>query len=218
MAQQRWERDARGRVSVVRDPSHPFLIGETVTVLRLPRTAAPLIEGRAVVQDVADDPHCYHVRFSGDPAPRLRTVHPEYQRDPERMLEILLDLWRTSESCRGTEGTIPVSARPGAGPSAETMERDAQFAEDLLRGAKEIGQFLFGDREPPEKVRRKVYHLAATSHLPVFKLGSMIWARKSAVQTWIQAQEKRHGGQNPKQVEEKTKAHDPAQFSPEDAE
>src|SRR5689334_15747202 len=74
---------------------------------------------------------------------------------------------------------------------AEMTERDQEFAEDLLRGADVVGQFLYGSREPRRKVRRKVYHLVATSTLPVFKLGSMICARKSVLLRWIQDQEKR---------------------------
>ena len=58
-------------------------------------------------------------------------------------------------------------------------EHDREFAKDLLRGAEEIAQFLYGDRE-----RRKIYHLVATSNLPVFKLGSMICARKSVLLKW----------------------------------
>jgi hypothetical protein len=67
-------------------------------------------------------------------------------------------------------------------------DNDPQFAQDLLRGAEEIAEFLFGDR----KLRRKVYHLAATSNLPVFKLGSMICARRSVLLKWIAEQEARH--------------------------
>jgi hypothetical protein len=57
----------------------------------------------------------------------------------------------------------------------------------LLRGAKEIAQFLFGSNEH----RRKVFHLVATSNIPVFKLGAMICARKSILREWIEAQEGR---------------------------
>jgi hypothetical protein len=35
-------------------------------------------------------------------------------------------------------------------------DNDPEFAKDMLRGAEEIAQFLYGDRES----RRKVYHLA----------------------------------------------------------
>lgn len=69
-------------------------------------------------------------------------------------------------------------------------EQGAEFAKDMLRGAEEIAEFLYGDVEQ----RRKVYHLVATSHLPVFKLGSMICARKSILLRWVENQEMRHAG------------------------
>ena len=68
---------------------------------------------------------------------------------------------------------------------------DEDLAADILRGAEELAQFLFGSRDQ----RRKVYHLSATSNLPVFKLGSMICARKSVLLKWIAEQESRHTGQ-----------------------
>jgi hypothetical protein len=60
-----------------------------------------------------------------------------------------------------------------------------EFSSDLLRGADDIAEFLFGDG----KQRRRVYHLVATSNLPVFKLGSMICARKSVLLKWVGDQE-----------------------------
>lgn len=69
-------------------------------------------------------------------------------------------------------------------------EHDPEFAKDLLRGAVELAQFLYGGADP--KLRRKVYHLAGKSNLPVFKLGSMICARKSVLLKWIRDQEERH--------------------------
>jgi hypothetical protein len=76
-------------------------------------------------------------------------------------------------------------------------EHDPELAQDLLRGAEEIAQFLYGDRE----LRRKVYHLVASSNLPVFKLGSMICARKSVLLKWIKDQEERHAVDNRKQAQ-----------------
>ena len=76
------------------------------------------------------------------------------------------------------------------------MTEQADFAQDLLRGAEEIAQFLFGD----QKLRRQVYHLAATTKLPTFKLGSMICARKSVLLKWIENQEGRHANDNRKQT------------------
>lgn len=69
-------------------------------------------------------------------------------------------------------------------------ETGDDLAADILRGADELAEFLFGGRDQ----RRKVYHLAATSNLPVFKLGSMICARKSILLQWITEQEIRHTG------------------------
>lgn len=66
-------------------------------------------------------------------------------------------------------------------------EPDREFWKDVLRGAAEIAEYLFGSRE--FQFRRKVYHLAATSNLPVFKIGSMICARKSVLLQWIKDQE-----------------------------
>jgi len=64
-------------------------------------------------------------------------------------------------------------------------EHDTLLADDLLRGADEIALYMYGDR----KFRRKIYHLAATSNAPFFKIGSMICARKSVLLKWIEARE-----------------------------
>ena len=69
---------------------------------------------------------------------------------------------------------------------------ETEFAKDLLRGAEAIAEYLYGDRE----MRRKVYHLVQTSHLPTFKLGSMICARKSRLLKWIETQEARYANDN----------------------
>jgi hypothetical protein len=69
-------------------------------------------------------------------------------------------------------------------------DHDEELAKDLLRGAKEIALFMYGERER----RRKVYHLVATSNLPVFKLGSTICARKSVLLKWIRDQEAHRAG------------------------
>jgi hypothetical protein len=71
-------------------------------------------------------------------------------------------------------------------------EADEQLSRDLLRGADELALFLYGDAS----FRRKVYHLAATSNLPIFKLGAMICARKSVLLAWIEDQERRHANDN----------------------
>jgi hypothetical protein len=51
------------------------------------------------------------------------------------------------------------------------------LADDILRGADEIAEFIFG----PRGSRRKVYYLAECTKLPIFRLGSR----------WIEGQEER---------------------------
>lgn len=62
-----------------------------------------------------------------------------------------------------------------------------KLADDLLRGAEAIAEFLYGDAGQ----RRKVYHLAETSRLPIFRLGSVLCARRSVLLKWIAEQEQR---------------------------
>ncbi|MDR3487385.1 MAG: DNA-binding protein [Bradyrhizobium sp.] len=68
-------------------------------------------------------------------------------------------------------------------PDYDTIE----LAGDLLRGADEIAIFIFGESGS----RRKIYYLAETSHLPVFRLGSTLCARRSVLLRWIAGQESR---------------------------
>ena len=64
---------------------------------------------------------------------------------------------------------------------------EPELADDLLRGADAIAEFIFGERGS----RRKVYYLAETSHLPVFRLSAVLCARRSVLLRWIAAQESR---------------------------
>jgi hypothetical protein len=74
---------------------YPLRVGTWVTVLRM-SPAGPSIEGRAIIEGIARGPNCYRLQFSGDPITRERVVHPDYQHKPERMLQIMLDIWRAS--------------------------------------------------------------------------------------------------------------------------
>jgi hypothetical protein len=67
------------------------------------------------------------------------------------------------------------------------METDSVLAADLLEGADAIAEFLFGSKE----LRRKIYYLAECSRLPVFRLGSVLCARKSVLLNFIAVQENR---------------------------
>jgi hypothetical protein len=59
------------------------------------------------------------------------------------------------------------------------------LADDLLRGADELAEFIYGDR----RQRRKVYHLGETSSFPLFRLGGMLCGRRSRIKQFIEAQE-----------------------------
>ncbi|WP_084802954.1 hypothetical protein [Bradyrhizobium sp. NAS80.1] len=60
------------------------------------------------------------------------------------------------------------------------------IADDLLEGADEIARFMFGSADK----RRRVYHLASRSGLPLFRMGEIICGRRSTLLAWIVAQEK----------------------------
>jgi hypothetical protein len=63
------------------------------------------------------------------------------------------------------------------------------LSEDLLRGARQIGEYIYGNHHHCH--RRKIYHLVQTSRLPVFRLGSVLCARRSVLMRWIESQEGR---------------------------
>jgi hypothetical protein len=66
-------------------------------------------------------------------------------------------------------------------------DKSPELADDMLRGADEIAEFIFGKKGG----RRKVYYLAECSRLPVFRLGSVLCARRSVLLRWIAGQENR---------------------------
>jgi hypothetical protein len=67
-------------------------------------------------------------------------------------------------------------------------EISKELADDLLRGADEIAIFIFGGGRGN---RRTVYYLVERCRLPVFRLGSVLCARKSVLLRWISGQENR---------------------------
>lgn len=72
-------------------------------------------------------------------------------------------------------------------PSDQESERaHAQhIGGDILRGADEIAEFVYGDR----RHRRKVYNLVRANRLPYFRLGATLCARKTVLLQWICTQE-----------------------------
>jgi hypothetical protein len=70
---------------------------------------------------------------------------------------------------------------------AESAKVPVNLADDLLRGADAIAEFVFGSA----KHRRKVYYYSSESKLrmPTFRIGAIICARKSTLIEWIERQE-----------------------------
>lgn len=60
------------------------------------------------------------------------------------------------------------------------------LADDILHGAEEIAEFIFGER----KSRRKIYHHLERGHIPFFKIGNNVCTRKSVLLEWIEEQER----------------------------
>lgn len=75
-------------------------------------------------------------------------------------------------------------------PPGPTTGDVRPLSDDLLRGADQIAEFLFGAASE----RRKIYHLTEKSRLPVFRLGAVLCARKSVLLSWISEQEARACG------------------------
>ena len=80
-----------------------------------------------------------------------------------------------------------METNPLPNPTSVQNSATTDLADDLLRGADEIAEFIFCARGS----RRKVYYLAETSHLPVFRLGAVLCARRSVLLRWIAGQESR---------------------------
>ncbi len=70
-------------------------------------------------------------------------------------------------------------------PNAVPQTTPNELARDVLEGAEAIAEFLFGSRE----FRRRVYYLSSRSRLPVYRLGAMLYARKSVLLKFISGQE-----------------------------
>ena len=88
--------------------------------------------------------------------------------------------------------THPLADAPQEGPPSRATRAigtgsPATIADDLLRGADEIAEFVFGSK----RHRRKVYYLTgdAKTRMPHFRIGSVLCARKSTLLAWIERQE-----------------------------
>jgi hypothetical protein len=81
-------------------------------------------------------------------------------------------------------------------PTAAAFQAlDMPLAGDILEGADEIGDFMFPNVEDPAARRRRVYRLSTevppADRLPLFKIGSLLFARRSTLLKWISEREGR---------------------------
>ena len=77
-------------------------------------------------------------------------------------------------------------AEPPQSPVVPDATESPALSEDLLIGAAAIAAFMFGD----EHERRRVYWMAGSGQLPVFRLGSTLCARKSSLLRSVEARER----------------------------
>jgi hypothetical protein len=77
-------------------------------------------------------------------------------------------------------------AEPPQSPVVPDATESAALSEDLLIGAAAIAVFMFGN----EHERRRVYWMAGSGQLPVFRLGSTLCARKSSLLRSVEARER----------------------------
>jgi hypothetical protein len=78
------------------------------------------------------------------------------------------------------------------------FQAPSEVAGDLLEGAEEIAEFLFGGEADPAARRarlRRTYRLTSevkpADQLPVFRIGSLLFARRSTLLRWIAERERR---------------------------
>jgi hypothetical protein len=70
-------------------------------------------------------------------------------------------------------------------PNTVPVDPPSTLGNDILEGADTIAEFLFGSKD----LRRKVYYLSERCKLPIFRLGTMLCARKSVLMEYIISQE-----------------------------
>jgi hypothetical protein len=67
----------------------------------------------------------------------------------------------------------------------QDVQDTSALASDLIFGADKIATTL-------GLTRRQIYHSAASGHLPTFRIGATICARRSTLLAWFDQQEKGH--------------------------
>jgi hypothetical protein len=95
------------------------------------------------------------------------------------------------EHGRVSMGKATVEANDqGLACSESDTTKKKKLSDDIVRGAMNIAELLFGERS--KRARRAVYHLATSSQMPFFKMGSTLCIRRSKLEEYIAEQERDH--------------------------
>jgi len=70
---------------------------------------------------------------------------------------------------------------------------EISLADDLIEGADELAEFLFGDRRERRKVYRWASEVDPEHRLPTFRRGAILCGRKSTILRHITERERRSG-------------------------
>jgi hypothetical protein len=95
------------RLASEQNVSHPLKIGDAVAIFAINPLGRPFIEGSARVQALCVRPHHYRVRFLNENRDCIRFVNPDWQGNPKRSCELLLEFWRASTSASPFEDFFP---------------------------------------------------------------------------------------------------------------
>lgn len=76
----------------------------------------------------------------------------------------------------------PAKRKPAPTWGQPMTSPEENLAADILRGANQIAEYLGFPR-------RTVYHAVAKGHLPAFRIGDILCARRSTLTAWISQQE-----------------------------
>lgn len=63
------------------------------------------------------------------------------------------------------------------------------LADDMLRGASAIAEYMFGTPSERRRVYRLASEVAPEHRIPTFRLGEVLCARRSTLTRWIEQQE-----------------------------
>jgi hypothetical protein len=96
----------KGCKTPVEAAGRPLKIGDVVVVFTL-GFSGPFVEGTGIIESFCLGRDHYRIKFADDPTSRTRFIHPDWQSDPKRALELLRRFWRSSTSLPSFDDFFP---------------------------------------------------------------------------------------------------------------